>query len=309
MIEVSGLSKKFGSVRAIEDVTFSVSKGQIVGFLGANGAGKTTTMDILCGCMGADQGSVKIGGADIIDSPIEVKSKIGYLPDEPPLYKDMRVNEYIEFSAKLKRVPATNLKSKVQDITEKLSLGSVRNRLVGQLSKGYRQRVGLAQALVHDPDILILDEPTEGLDPNQIVQIRNLIGSLKGEHTIIFSSHILSEVESISDEIIIIDKGKVIEQGTYSSIANKAESSHCYHIQVQRNLDKLCEDLKTIDQVSEVKIVSNDGPKKNLVELYISNGLENIDPIASKIVDGGYGLINLSKHEKSLEDVFFQLTK
>jgi ABC-2 type transport system ATP-binding protein len=192
MIEVIGLSKRYGAVQALNNVSFSVSKGQIVGFLGANGAGKTTTMDIMCGCIGADAGTATIAGYDVTEHPLEVKRRLGYLPDVAPLHPEMRVEEFVTYAGRLHQIPGTQLRQRVGETLEKLSLGAVRRRLIGNLSKGYRQRVALAQAIVHNPEVLVLDEPTEGLDPNQIVQIRELIRSLAGHHTIILSSHILS---------------------------------------------------------------------------------------------------------------------
>ncbi|MEZ4744248.1 MAG: ABC transporter ATP-binding protein, partial [Bdellovibrionota bacterium] len=184
MIEVKGVSKRFGEILALDNISLTVEKGQIVGFLGANGAGKTTTMDIICGCSGPDSGTVEICGHDIVKEPLIAKQKLGYLPDIPPLYPEMKVEEAITFTAKLRKVPSDKQKEAVNKAINALSLESVRNRLVGNLSKGFRQRVAFAKAIVHDPEVLILDEPTEGLDPNQIAQMRELIRSLKGDHTI-----------------------------------------------------------------------------------------------------------------------------
>jgi ABC-2 type transport system ATP-binding protein len=194
MIEVNGLSKNYGDLAALSNVSFTVEKGQIVGFLGANGAGKSTTMDILCGCIGADSGFAKVAGFDITERPLEAKRRLGYLPDVAPLHHDMLVSDYIAYAAELHKVERGQIAARVSATIEKLALGDVRNRVIGNLSKGYRQRVGLAQALVHDPEVLVLDEPTEGLDPTQIAEIRKLIKSLAGQHTILLSSHILSEV-------------------------------------------------------------------------------------------------------------------
>ena len=221
MIEVKGLTKTYGEVKALDKVSFKVEKGQVVGFLGSNGAGKTTTMDILCGCLSADAGSAKICGIDITENPIEAKRKLGYLPDTPPLYNDMIVEDMIRFSAEINEVRTENLSAKIGEVIEKLSLQDVRSRLVGNLSKGYRQRVALANALVHSPEVLILDEPTEGLDPNQIAQMRDVINTLRGDHTVLLSSHILHEIESICDSLVVINSGKIVATDTYENLSNK----------------------------------------------------------------------------------------
>ena len=304
MIEIVGISKRFGEVAALRNVSFKVQKGQIIGFLGANGAGKTTTMDILCGCIGADSGSVSICGFDITESPIEAKSKIGYLPDEPPIHDDMTVLEFVNYVAKLRKVPKSELSIRVEDTLDKLSLGHMKHRLVGNLSKGYRQRVGLAQALVHNPPILVLDEPTEGLDPNQIVQIRELIKSLKGEHTILFSSHILSEVQSLCDQLIIIDSGEIVEQGTYESIIAKFQGSKSYSMRVRKGASKLQDTLGELKEVSNVlHTIGSDS-----LTFDVSN-VEVLDEVAKKVLEGEFGLLELAQKSASLEEVFHQLTR
>jgi ABC-2 type transport system ATP-binding protein len=305
MIEVSGLSKRYGEITALADVTFSVPKGQIVGFLGANGAGKTTTMDILTGCIGADTGVAKIAGIDITENPEEAKKHLGYLPDEPPLYNDMRVGDYIEFAAKLRKVPRTELKSRVNDTIEKLSLGDVRHRLVGNLSKGYRQRVGLAQAIVHGPDVLVLDEPTEGLDPNQIVHIRDLIKSLAGQHTILLSSHILSEVQNTCDHIIIIHQGRIVQTGTYEEIVRGVDSSRQFNVQVAKDASGLAEKLVRLRGLSNVRLVSGTNDR---VEFNVDPTIATLDDVARSVLEGGYGLRELAASKKSLEEVFLKIT-
>jgi ABC-2 type transport system ATP-binding protein len=305
MIEVKGLTKRFGAITALSDVSFSVERGQIVGFLGANGAGKTTTMDILCGCIGADKGSVKVAGIDVTEKPEAAKMHFGYLPDDPPLYTDMRVEEFITFVAKIHKVPSNLIKGRVTETLDKLSLGEVRKRLVGNLSKGFRQRVGLAQAIVHKPDVLIFDEPTEGLDPNQIIHIRELIRSLGGEHTILLSSHILSEVQNTCDHIIIIHQGKIIQQGTYEELARKAHSGNDYRLVVARNSAKLVQEISKVAGVSDARVVNSELGK---IEFSVLAGDEVVDQVARKVVDGNHGLKELVLGTKSLEEVFFQLT-
>lgn len=308
MIEVSGLTKRYGTVHALSDISFKVEKGQIVGFLGANGAGKTTTMDIICGCIGADQGSVKICDFDVTEQPIEAKKRLGYLPDIPPLHADMPVEEFIDYAARLRKVSAAERKAKVDSVIEKLSLGEVRKRLVGNLSKGFRQRVALAQALVHDPDVLVLDEPTEGLDPTQIIHIRELIKSLAGQHTIILSSHILSEVQAMCDHIVIIHKGRIVTQGTYQELLAQIESGTHYRIRVSRDGRKLSNDLSSISGISRVEAAAEDD---NSIDFFVpSNQIEQtVGQVAKKALEGGYGLTELTTKAKSLEEIFLQLTQ
>ena len=306
MIEVVGLQKSFGNTVALSDISFKVAKGQIVGFLGANGAGKTTTMDILCGCIGADAGTAKIAGFEISEDPIEVKRKIGYLPDEPPLHREMQVGEFLSYAGKLHGLRGDRLTVRVADLIERLELGSNKKRLIGQLSKGYRQRVGLAQALIHDPEVLILDEPTEGLDPHQILQIREMIRGLKGHHTILFSSHILSEVESVCDQLIIVDKGKVVEQGTHNELILRLDGAQEYHVRVRQGALALAEELKTdFGQLSRVTVKEDE----QLVSFMSKEGDEILDLVARRVLDRGYGLKELAGKSKKLEDVFFQITR
>lgn len=307
MIEVQGISKQYGEISALTDVSFSVDRGHIVGFLGANGAGKTTTMDILCGCIGADKGEVRVAGFEISESPKEVKKRLGYLPDEPPLHNDMRVGEFIEYAGRLWGLDRPTLRKRCGDVIEKLGLGEVRHRLVGNLSKGFRQRVGLAQALVHNPDVLILDEPTEGLDPNQIVQIRELIRSLKGEHTIVFSSHILSEVENITDELIIIDRGRIVEKGTYQGLLAKIESGSRYQIKVARSVDLLFQKLQGMPGLVEVH--RSGAATGDMIEFSLRDEPAVLDQVVNAVVTGDFGLRELKPSSKRLEDIFFQLTK
>ena len=306
MIEISELSKSFGNVQVLNDISFKVDEGQIVGFLGANGAGKTTTMDILCGCLGADSGHAKIFGYDITDTPLDAKSMLGYLPDVPPLHSEMRVGDFIVFAAKLRGLEKHRIPTRMNEVLTKLELHEVKERIIGNLSKGYRQRVALAQALVHDPKVLVLDEPTEGLDPNQIVHIRELIKSLAGKHTIILSSHILSEVEQMCEKIIIIDKGQIVEQGTYQELVTKLDTDNSYVLRVIDNAERLVHELQEVDTITKPTYEPNSGA----IEFTIKRDAppRALDTIAKRIIDGGYGLRELSVKNKSLEDVFFQVT-
>lgn len=307
MIEVFNLNKSYGTTVALDDVSFSVKKGQILGFLGANGAGKTSTMDIICGCSGADRGDVFIGGANICDAPGTAKSKIGYLPDQPPLYHDMLVRDFIRFAGVLRGIPKKVLNRNVDLAIEKLSLETVTGRSIGNLSKGYKQRVGLAQALVHEPEVLVLDEPTEGLDPTQIAQIRELIKSLKGEHTVILSSHILSEVESTCEEVVIIDRGKIIAQGSLESIRDRLQTGSSYKLRVQKDLPGLCEKLDQLN-LSRPPALREKDVTVPYINLSLDGGGQDMDKVLSTIVSGGYGLLELSPYHSSLEEIFIQLT-
>lgn len=305
MIEVSGLTKTYGTNKVLDDVSFVVPKGAVVGFLGANGAGKTTTMDILCGCLGGDQGQVKVAGYDITDQHLEAKRRLGYLPDVPPLYSELNVNESIEFAGEINGLSGSQLKSRCNIVIERLALGDVRKKLVGNLSKGYRQRVALAQALVHDPEVLILDEPTEGLDPHQILQMRELIKSLRGSHTVLLSSHILSEVQNVADSIIIINKGKVVTHGTYQELTTQFEGKKAYKVKVENGFENALAALRNLSGLSELKLADD-----RSISFSLPSSEESwLDKVARTIVDGGFGIRELSQTSRSLEDVFYQLTR
>ena len=221
MIEVENLTKRYGRTTAVDGVSFRVQKGEILGFLGPNGAGKTTTMSILTCYLPPTEGTARVAGYDVFQSPLEVKRRVGYIPETPPLYPDMDVDGFLDFCAKIKGVPSASRKAKIDEAVEKTRIGDVRRRLIGQLSKGYRQRVGLAQAIVSDPAVLILDEPTIGLDPRQITEIRQLIKSLAGEHTVILSTHILPEVSMVCSSVVIINKGVIVAQGPIDTLVEQ----------------------------------------------------------------------------------------
>lgn len=305
MIEVVGLRKSFGNVLALSDISFRVEKGQIVGFLGANGAGKTTTMDIICGCIGADAGTARVAGFEIAEKPLEVKKRIGYLPDEPPLHKEMKVEEYLHYAGRLHGLQGAALRERVGELTDRLELRDMSRRLIGNLSKGYKQRVGLAQALVHNPEVLILDEPTEGLDPNQILQIRELIKGLRGKHTILFSSHILSEVESVCDEIVIVDKGRVVEQGTHQQLVQRLGGAREYQLRVRQGADALTQRLRGVEGLSEIRTDDSE----QLITFFTRESEQVLDQVAQEVLQGGFGFKELTPKSKKLEDVFFQLTR
>src|SRR5574337_1321916 len=233
MIEVENLTKRYGPTLAVSDVSFQVQKGEILGFLGPNGAGKTTTMRIITGFLSPSEGSVRVAGIDVVESPLDAKRHIGYLPENPPVYTDMTVNEYLAFVGRIKGVPRAELKKRVGEVSEKCSITDVQDRQIGKLSKGYRQRVGLAQALIHNPDVLILDEPTAGLDPKQIIETRELIHGLSGEHTIILSTHILPEVSSTCQRVIIINQGHLEAIDTPENLTARLQGNETVFAEVE----------------------------------------------------------------------------
>ena len=305
MIEVSKVSKKYGSRLAVEDLSFSVEKGEVVGFLGPNGAGKTTTMKMITGCMAPTFGDIKIDGENILDNPIEIKKKIGYLPEVPPLYSDMYVEDYLYYVAHLKKCPKDQIKQQVNSVIDKIGLQSVRRRLINNISKGFKQRTGLAQALVTDPEILILDEPTVGLDPNQVLEIRNLISQLRGKHTVILSTHILSEVQASCDRVIIIKDGKMVTQDSLSSLRSKQQQSrHRISVRVKNISDQLIDELKLLKNIEDVNISEN----SMLVLSVLAGSDGNLnEEVAKKIIEMGAGFLELNE-SFSLEDVFLKLT-
>src|SRR5579872_6065625 len=233
MIKVEGLTKRYARTVAVDNISFEVEKGQIVGFLGPNGAGKTTTMRVLTCFLPPTSGTANVAGFDVQEHPLEVKKRIGYLPETPPVYPEMEVDEYLTFTGKLKGITSSNIKSRVDDVTQKCALGDVRKKLIGKLSKGYRQRVGIAQAIIHNPDVLILDEPTSGLDPKQIIEIRSLLKSLSGDHTIILSTHILSEVEHSCERVIIISQGRLAAIDSVANLTNRLHGSEAVGLEIE----------------------------------------------------------------------------
>ncbi len=302
MIEVSNLSKNYGERKAISDLNFKIEKGDVVGFLGPNGAGKSTTMKIITGFMAPTSGEARVCGYDVFLNPIEVKKRIGYLPETPPLYLDMLVDDYLRFVAELKDVPKEKIKEYVDGALEKAQLTDVRRRLIKNLSKGFKQRVGIAQALVSNPEVLILDEPTVGLDPKQVSEIRNLIRQLKGEHTVILSTHILPEVQASCDRVIIIHEGKIVAQESISDIANLNKGFIMLTVKTRKSLD-IKSSLKAISGVEEIEEVNNQYYRIKLTE-----DEEIIERIASEVIRSGAGLVELSPARANLEDVFLKLT-
>ena len=303
MIEVSGLTKLYGPRTAVSNLNFTVNAGEVVGFLGPNGAGKSTTMKILTGFMPASSGTVKVNGFDVFDSPIEVKRSVGYLPENPPVYLEMTVERYLEFAARIHDVAKNKIKSAVDSAIEKTGLTQVRKRIIGNLSKGYRQRVGLAQALVHDPKVLILDEPTVGLDPVQIIEIRQLIKGLAGQHTVVLSSHILPEVTATCQRIIVINQGQIVAQDSIDRLTTRMRQGQVFTMSVKNASESGIGALRAIPGVKEV---SREGSRL-LIEI-LPEQSEIRDRIVETAVAEKFGVLEFAAEKLSLEEVFLQLT-
>jgi ABC-2 type transport system ATP-binding protein len=307
VIEVQHLSKRYGPVTAVDDVSFRVERGEILGFLGPNGAGKTTTMRILTGYMPATAGKAVVAGFDVFDQPIEAKKRTGYLPETPPLYPDMTVVEYLTFVAKIKGVAGADRRLRVKRIMDRTHVAEMANRLCAKLSKGYKQRVGLAQALIHEPDVLILDEPTAGLDPKQIIETRQLIKELAGDHTIILSTHILPEVSQTCQRVVIINKGRVVAVDTPDNLTARLRGSETMYVQV----DTAGADITTsLGRVAGVTRVAEADRRNGLVgyEVESESGRDIRRELARTIVSSGWGLTELRPMRMSLEEIFLSLT-
>jgi len=306
MIQVDNLTKRYGPVEAIHDVSFSVDKGRIVGFLGPNGAGKSTTMKILSCFMPATGGSATVAGFDVFSQSLEVRRRIGYLPENAPLYPDLSVASYLDFVAEIKGVGRATRRARVADVMERCFITDMQNRLIGKLSKGYRQRVGLAQALLGDPEVLILDEPTIGLDPRQIAEIRSLIRSLAGQHTVILSTHILPEVSMVCDGVIIINRGRIVAQGTESDLVRQAFPSARIEVRVAGATGDVAGALRAVPGVVSIEpLASRDGAVAFLVEAARDR---DVRPDLVRLITGkGWALQELHQVGMSLEEVFIRV--
>jgi ABC-type multidrug transport system, ATPase component len=307
LIEVKNLVKRYGNYLAVDNLSFTVEKGEIVGLLGPNGAGKSTTMNVMTGYLSATEGSVSIDGYDIFDEPEEAKKLIGYLPEQPPVYMDMTVTEYLEFVAALKSVPKKQRKSQIDEIMEDTKLTHMKNRLIRHLSKGYRQRVGIAGALIGYPELIILDEPTVGLDPKQITEIRDLIKKLSQKHTVILSSHILSEVSAVCQRILIINKGKLIVDDTPDKLEEQANANPGLKVSVKGSLDRVNEVLKRnpdITSITETKEV--DGISSMV--LYTKDNKDIREELFYQLAEEKLPLYEYKLRKLSLEDIFLELT-
>jgi ABC-2 type transport system ATP-binding protein len=301
MVEVKNLCKDYGPMRAIDQINFTLKKGDVVGFLGPNGAGKSTTMKIITGFMAPTSGYAQIAGFDVFEQPLEVKKRIGYLPETPPVYPDMFVTDYLQFVAELKKVPSSEIKKNVDLAIEKTNLSSVSNRLIGTLSKGFKQRVGIAQALVSRPEVLILDEPTVGLDPKQVLEIRDLIRELKGEHTIILSTHILPEVQAVCDKVIIINKGRIVAEDSIANLGRLEKGSSVLQVKLRSP-----KDLRSVLS-SQSGVLQITGSLVNW-EIQFDGKDQVHDEILMKLVQTNSGLLEFSPKKLDLEDVFLKLT-
>ncbi|MBI2463349.1 ATP-binding cassette domain-containing protein [Candidatus Peregrinibacteria bacterium] len=309
MISVKHLTKNYGNFRAVDDISFEIKKGEIVGFLGPNGAGKTTTMKILTCFLPASSGSVQIGGMDTLEMSTEIRKRIGYLPENTPLYEDMDVLEYLQFLAEMHRISKNKRIPLIKDVIESCGLKSKIRAEIGTLSKGYRQRVGLAQALIHNPSILILDEPTSGLDPNQIIEIRNLIKDIGKEKTIILSTHILSEVEGTCNRVLIIHKGKIVAEGSPGELRNQAQKRTIIRVQVEGSASAVISALKELNGIEKVKKLESNESGVCSLDIETSEGLDIRKNLNHFFLDRGFELVGMQREIVSLEDVFTHLTR
>ena len=307
MIEVQHLTKRYGPITAVDDVSFRVERGEILGFLGPNGAGKTTTMRVITGYMPATEGRVVVAGFDVFEQPVEAKRRTGYLPETPPLYPEMTVREYLAFVARIKGVPAAERKSRLQVVMQRTRIADVADRQCSKLSKGYRQRVGLAQAILHNPDVLVLDEPTAGLDPKQINETRELIKELAGDHTIILSTHVLPEVAQTCQRVVIINKGRVVAVDTPHNLTARLRGSETMYVQVDAGAEDATPALERVPGVTRVTVAD----RQNGVVSYEVESQQGEDvrrALARSIVSNHWGLLELRPMRMSLEEVFLSLT-
>ena len=303
MIEVDHVTKRFGSVTAVKDVSFNVEKGEILGFLGPNAAGKTTTMRIITAFLPATSGTVRVSGHDVFEDSIPARKCMGYLPENVPLYNYMAVKDYLRFVCKVKGINGRERRPRIEQVMELCSIGGVKDTIIGKLSKGYKQRVGLAQALIHDPEVLILDEPTTGLDPKQIIEVRELIKSLGGERTIIVSSHILPEVSMTCGRVVIINEGEVVAEDTPENLTAKLKGSESLSLQIEGPSEKVVERIRTIPGVMRTL---HKGGKEYEVDSEV--GVDIRKDVAAAVVKSGWGLLEMRPIGMSLEEIYLKLT-
>ncbi len=307
MISVQNLTKRYDTTIAIADVSFTVEAGEVLGFLGPNGAGKTTTMRAIAGYLPTQEGRITVDGFDVFEEPLEVRRRIGYLPENPPLYPEMTVEGYLRFVAKIKGVPRIEIADEVTRVMETASILDVANRITGRLSKGYKQRVGLAQALLNDPPVLVLDEPTVGLDPNQIHEVRELIKEWSGDHTVILSTHILPEVEQTCSRVVIIDRGRIIAMDTPENLVHQLKGAELTLVEVAGPLEDILERFRAMEGVVSAHDMGSSDPRHRVqVETDLA---DDIRPrLARIIVEGGWDLFEMQSSRMSLEDIFIKLT-
>jgi len=308
VIQVENLTKDYGDVRAVDDISFEVKKGEILGFLGPNGAGKTTTMRILTCFLPATNGTAKVAGFDVFEQSLEVRKRIGYLPENPPLYPEMTVQGYLDFVARIKNVPSDKRRQAVDRALEMCRVEDHRDVLIRKLSRGYRQRVGLAQALVHNPEVIVLDEPTVGLDPKQIIEVRHLIKNLAGEHTIILSTHILPEVSMTCDRVVIINDGRLVAEDTPENLTTQLKGGEVVHLEVNAATEALKQALGGIAGVRHIEAQPLDNLGRLSVRVESEPGRDLRSLLAAKVVQSGFELYELRAVSLSLEDIFLKLT-
>jgi ABC-2 type transport system ATP-binding protein len=306
LLEIKNVTKKFGQTVAVNNVSFSVNKGEVVGFLGPNGAGKTTTMRIITCYLPADSGKVNVSGFDVFDDSLEVRKRIGYLPESAPLYYDMGVIEFLNYIAEIRGIPKNTRKSKIDKMIELCSLQKVLGKDIGELSKGYKQRVGLAQAMVHDPELLVLDEPTIGLDPNQIIEIRELIKTLGEEKTIILSTHILPEVTATCTRVIIINDGVIAAQGTPEELTSQAKGGIIIYLTIKGNLEIMKQKFANLPDITEYRVIEE--KSDSLYQFRIKSQIDISNDLFQLAVQNNWNLSELRKEALTLEDVFTKIT-
>ena len=308
MIEVKNVTKKYPNIKAVDNISFEIKDGEVVGFLGPNGAGKTTTMNMITGYIASTEGTVRIDGHDILEEPEAAKKCIGYLPEQPPLYFDMTVLEYMKFVADLKKIPKDKKATMIEEVMDMVKISDMRNRLIKNLSKGYRQRVGLAEAIMGYPEVIILDEPTVGLDPKQIIEIRTLIKDLKKKHTVILSSHILSEVSAVCDYVLIISHGKLVASDTPENLGKLAEGSNTLEMLIKGEKSQIKQALESIEGVNSVTIEKDE--KQNLWSTKVSTEENNDirEKVFYKMSDINSPIYEMKSKKVSLEEIFLELT-
>ncbi|MQF69767.1 ABC transporter ATP-binding protein [SAR202 cluster bacterium AD-804-J14_MRT_500m] len=307
MVEARNLTKYYGDFLAIEEVNFQVQKGEIVGFLGPNGAGKTTTMRIITGFIPPSSGTALVAGYDMVDKSLEARARIGYLPETVPLYVDMTVNDYLKFMGTIRRMNPKEIKSRTSYVIDVCRLGDYRNSQIRKLSKGFRQRVGIAQAVMHDPDVLVMDEPTIGIDPIQVVETRQLIKDLAGSHTVILSTHILPEVSMLCDRVLIIHEGQIVAEDTPKQLGERLQGVDRLEVEIQGPKESVIETLEKIRGVIEVSSISQDGDVI-VYKIQTRKGLDLRPTVSRSIISNGWSLLNLQLVNMSLEEIFLKLT-
>ncbi|MBN2625724.1 MAG: ABC transporter ATP-binding protein [Spirochaetales bacterium] len=308
MIKAENLTKSYGRHLAVDNISFSIEKGEVIGFLGPNGAGKSTTMNMMCGCLAPSEGRITINGIDIMDEPEETRKYVGYLPEQPPLYFEMTVTEYLKFVGELKRVPKKQIKEDIDRIVNLVKIADVKDRLIRNLSKGYKQRVGIAQALMGNPPILVLDEPSVGLDPKQIIEIRNLINELKKDHTLIISSHILPEISAVCDRVLIINKGNIVASDTPENLSKRLTGSNKVYLRIKGEESAVRDALSSVAGAEHISV----SPCQEEEALDVTVEAEGDEDIREKVffaLSGGkLPLLQMRPMEMSLEDIFLNLT-